>query len=174
MAQNKKNEYPEKIKIMFVCLGNICRSPLAEAVFRSQVSEAGMDNKFYIASSGTGGWHVGEGADKRMRQTALRSGVSLESHEARQLSGRDLQDFDYVFVMDKENLRAVKRLDGRNQAGEKINLFRAYDPDPEDYQVPDPYYGGDGGFDRVFDIVERTSRNLLSQLIKTHALDITG
>ena len=157
---------------MFVCLGNICRSPLAEYVFRDQVSRAGLTGQFDIESSGTGSWHVGELADRRMSKTADVHGIVMKSHRASQFSSTDLSDFDVVLVMDENNLRDVRALDRTGRFRDKVKLFREYDPDPDDYQVPDPYYGGASGFEHVFQIVERTSANLLSNLIKEHDLKV--
>ncbi len=155
---------------MFVCLGNICRSPLAEGVFRQKVREAGLEEAFEIASSGTGNWHVGGQADARMRQTARRYGCMLEEHRARQFAEADLSAYDYVFAMDKQNLHDVLFLDRYDRYGNKVRLFREFDPEPSDYQVPDPYYGGPEGFDEVYRIVSRTAEALLARLIEEHDL----
>lgn|SRR5690554_5606114 len=163
-------EQMSKIRIMFVCLGNICRSPLAEAVFRAHVRQAGLEDAFEIQSSGTGSWHVGGPADARMRRTATRFGVDLESHRAQQFIEDHLGEFDHIFVMDKNNLNDVLYLDRGDRYGNKVRLFREFDPEPEDYQVPDPYYGGDGGFVKVYEIVDRTAKNLLRRLIEEYGL----
>lgn len=156
---------------MFVCLGNICRSPLAEGVFRKIVREHGLEDRFEIRSSGTGDWHVGEAADRRMRDTARRFRIDLESHVGAQLQARDLEQFDYIFVMDKSNLHDVLFLDRQDRFSGKVRLFREFDPEPGDYQVPDPYYGGAEGFQNVYAMVERTARMLLHRLIEEHELD---
>lgn len=155
---------------MFVCLGNICRSPLAEGVFKKLVREHGLEDRIEARSSGTGGWHVGEGADPRMRATALKYGVDIDRHLGAQLRSSDLEEYDHVFVMDKSNLHDTLYLDGRDSFGHKVRLFREFDPEPEDYQVPDPYYGGASGFDRVYEIIDRTARTLLHRLIEEHSL----
>lgn len=160
-----------KVKIMFVCLGNICRSPLAEAVFREHVRRAGLEGVFDIQSSGTGHWHVGNQADHRMRQTAARHGVPLDSHRAQQFADMHLEDFDHIIVMDKSNLHDVLYLDTKDRFGNKVRLFREFDPEPGDYQVPDPYYGGPEGFEDVFSIVDRTAAVLLERLIDEHQLN---
>ena len=157
---------------MFVCLGNICRSPLAAAAFREEVRKAGLQDAFDIESSGTGDWHVGQQADPRMRETASRLGLSLEPHRAQQFLADHIIEFDHVLVMDKGNLHDVLFLDRNETHGNKIRLFREFDPEPGDYQVPDPYYGGTQGFEIVFDIVQRTSRNLLERLIQENELDV--
>ncbi len=163
-------EAPDKIKVLFVCLGNICRSPLAEGVFRKAVSDRGLDPYFEIDSAGTGSWHVGEPPDRRMAATAQKHGVSLDGQRARQFSRRDLEYYDHIFVMDKDNLQDVLFLDHDDRSGYKVRLFREFDPEPGDYQVPDPYYGGAQGFENVYRIVERTSKRLLDALEKEHAL----
>ena len=158
------------IRIQFVCLGNICRSPLAKVVFRDKVEDAGLEDHFDIVSSGTGNWHVGEQADDRMRKTAKRKGLSLEEHRASQFQAEDLAQFDHIFVMDKSNLNDVLHLDEDDEHGGKVRLFREFDPDPGDYQVPDPYHGGREGFENVYDIVERTSDMLLHRLVDEYDL----
>ena len=160
----------ERIRIMFVCLGNICRSPLAECVFQTLVEDAGLEERFEVHSSGTGSWHVGDLADARMRETARRFGHSLDVHRGRQLKPHDLARDDHIFVMDKSNLHDVLFLDPTDEHSNKVRLFREFDPAPDDYQVPDPYYGGEEGFENVYRIVERTARSLLSRLIDAHHL----
>lgn len=160
----------EPIRVMFVCLGNICRSPLAEGVFRTKVAERDLEDRFEIASSGTGNWHVGEGADARMRETARQHGVSLDEHVSSQFSKDDFGRYDHVFVMDKNNLHDVLFLDEDDQHDGKVRLFREFDPEPGDFQVPDPYYGGDQGFENVYAIVDRTTQQILDRLVEAHGL----
>ena len=159
------------IRIQFVCLGNICRSPLAEAVFRDQVQQAGLEDHFDIESSGTGDWHVGDQADRRMQQTAERHGVSLDGHTASQFQEEDLLRYDHIFVMDKSNLNDVLYFDEEEQYGGKVRLFREFDPEPENFQVPDPYYGGKDGFENVYNIVERTAQNILERMVEEYDLN---
>lgn len=151
-------------RVLFVCLGNICRSPLAEGVFRNQVTAAGLASRFHIDSAGTGAWHAGEFPDSRMTATALKMGVDIRDQKARQFVKEDFERFDHIFVMDKSNLSDVLYLDADNAFGAKVRLFREFDPEPGDYQVPDPYFGGEKGFLDVFQIVERTSNIILHQL----------
>lgn len=160
----------DKISVMFVCLGNICRSPLAEGLFRHHVRSRGLEDRFEIQSSGTGSWHVGEMADHRMRSTASRRGVPIDEHVAQQFIERHLDEFDHVFVMDKQNLNDVLFFDREEVHGRKVRLFREFDPSPDTFQVPDPYYGGASGFDEVYDIVDRTSARLLDELVELHGL----
>jgi protein-tyrosine phosphatase len=161
---------PDPIHVQFVCLGNICRSPLAEAVFRDKVEQAGLSSAFHIESSGTGDWHVGGSADDRMRQTARRHGLSLADHTASQFQPEDLERADHIFVMDKSNLSDVLYYDEDDDHNGKVRLFREFDPQPENYQVPDPYYGERDGFETVYAIVDRTADNLLEQLIGEYDL----
>ena len=161
----------DPVRVLFVCLGNICRSPLAEGYFRDLVEKEGLSNRFEIASAGTGPWHVGDPPDARMRSTARRRGLSLDDLRGRQLERRDLHTFDHVFVMDKSNLHDALALDPGGDHGTRVRLFREFDPEPETYQVPDPYTGGQAGFETVFDIVERTSRAILDRFKEIYDLD---
>jgi len=156
------------VSVLFVCMGNICRSPLAEGVFRKAVEDAGASDRFATESAGTGSWHVGEPPDRRMSETAVRHGVSLEGQTARQFQRMDLERYDHIFVMDRNNLQDVLHFDADTRYGHKVRLFREFDPDPGDFQVPDPYYGGDQGFENVFAIVDRTARNILARLMEEH------
>jgi protein-tyrosine phosphatase len=160
------------ISVLFVCLGNICRSPLAEGVFRSIVQGHGQDHIIQIDSAGTGSWHVGEPPDKRMRQTALGHGLSIDNLVGRQFNKKDLERFDFIFAMDKSNLNDILMLDTEGEFGHKVRLFREFDPDPDDYQVPDPYFGGEKGFEEVYQLVERTSRVLFHRLAEDFRLSV--
>ena len=164
----------DKIRVHFVCMGNICRSPLAEGVFCALAERRGVADRFEVHSSGTGDWHVGHGADRRMQQTARQYGVSLDAHRAKQFKADDFAQDDHIFVMDKGNLHDVLALDLRDRYGNKVRLFREFDPSPGDYQVPDPYYGGAQGFDTVYQIVERTAQTILDRLIDEYDLDPDG
>jgi protein-tyrosine phosphatase len=150
------------IKVLFVCLGNICRSPAAESAFQQLVDDAGLSGEFVVDSAGTGGWHVGEEADPRMREAGRRRGMRVRSI-ARQVSSDDFDRFDHILAMDGSNLRVLRRLaPSRHRA--KIRLFRDLDPEDPGGDVPDPYYGASDGFDEVLDIVTRTARALLDEL----------
>ncbi|MEM9664718.1 MAG: low molecular weight protein-tyrosine-phosphatase [Bacteroidota bacterium] len=163
-----------RIKVLFVCLGNICRSPLAEGVFRHQVQQAGLAHAFEIASAGTGAWHVGEPPDARMRQTAQAHGISLAGQRAQQVNPADLDRYDLVLAMDPTNQRDLQALAARPSSGQAVRLFRDFDPQPGDRAVPDPYYGGPEGFETVYRIVDRTCRALLQHLIDQHQLSVPG
>ena len=167
-------EGKKPIRVLFVCLGNICRSPVAEGVFRKLVASRGLDGVVEVDSAGTGAWHVGERPDKRMSAVAADHGVYLDDMSARQLLDRDLDHFTHLFAMDKSNLHDTLYLDTGDRFGHKVRLFREFDPEPGDYQVPDPYYGGPNGFEEVYQIVERTAEVILSRLVDTYDLPAAG
>lgn len=143
---------------------------MAEGIFRHLVKQANLTDAFEIDSAGTGDWHVGQAPDRRMRETARKNGVSLTGQQARQFEAKDLAYYDHIFAMDKNNLHDILYLDRRDQNSHKVRLFREFDPEPGDYQVPDPYYGGPQGFDNVYAIADRTARLLLHRLIEEHKL----
>ena len=159
-----------QISVLFVCLGNICRSPLAEAVFRQVVVDARLGPHFRIDSAGTSGYHDGDPPDARTTTVAGRRGVEVTG-ASRRLTPRDVSEFDYLVVMDEENRRAVDRLVDSTPAHTEVRLFREFDPEADgDMEVPDPYFGGPDGFERVHDLVERSARGLLEHLIERHDL----
>jgi protein-tyrosine phosphatase len=160
----------EKIRIVFVCLGNICRSPLAEGLFRSHVREAGLEARFEIESAGTAGFHIGKPPDPRTRSVSKARGIDLSHQRAQQLSRELVARHDLVLVMDRQNLADARRLASSDEDLAKIALFRDFDPEPEDGQVPDPYYGGEEGFLAVHEIVDRTSLALLGELRRRYRL----
>jgi protein-tyrosine phosphatase len=148
--------------ILFVCLGNICRSPLAEGVFLALADEEGTAHRFRVDSAGTGSWHIGEPPDARAVSVARARGIRLDGR-ARRITEHDLDDFDWIIAMDRSNRSAIRALvPPRSRA--RIHLLREFDPVPGDPDVPDPYYGGPGGFEEVFDIVDRCCRKLLEHL----------
>ncbi len=151
-------------RVCFVCLGNICRSPIAEAVMRHLVEEAGLADQFQLDSAGTGAWHVGEPPDARGRAAGARRGITLTG-TARRFEPGDFARFDHVVAMDRSNRAALMRLAGDGPELRKVMMLRDFEPGAGlDAQVPDPYYGGDEGFDEVFDICERACRGLLEHL----------
>ncbi len=150
------------MRVVFVCLGNICRSPTAEGVFARMVRDAGLADRVTIDSAGTGDWHVGELADPRTRAAARRRGIEL-THRARQFTRADFTQFDLIVVMDANNLRDVKRLDAATPA--EVRMLRSFDPEaPVDAPVPDPYSGGEAGFEEVLDLCERACAGLLAHV----------
>lgn len=149
-------------KILFVCLGNICRSPAAEGVFLHLLREAGLETEFEVDSAGTGGWHAGESADRRMREAAKRRGIHLPS-VARQVRTEDFERFDLILAMDADNRQALVSK-APTEHRHKVRLFREWDELGPGEDVPDPYYGGPEGFELVLDMVTRAGRSLLLEL----------
>lgn len=160
----------KRVRICFVCLGNICRSPTAEATMRHLLESEGLDHALHLDSAGTGSWHVGEPPDRRATKAAKRRGVLLGGR-ARQFRADDFERFDYVVAMDRNNHRHLIELAPTEVEGRKVVLFRDFDLDgPEDADVPDPYYGGDDGFDEVLEICASAARGLLSHIREKHRL----
>jgi protein-tyrosine phosphatase len=160
----------QNISVLFVCLGNICRSPLAEAIFRSVVEEEGLGDRFHIDSAGTSGYHDGDPPDRRTTAVAAQRGVRVAG-ASRQITPGDLDAFDYLIVMDQANREGVERLTRRASDPPPVRLLREFDPEADgDLEVPDPYYGGPGGFENVHDLVERSARGLLDHLRERHDL----
>ena len=150
------------MRILFVCLGNICRSPTAEAVMRGLVAEAGLDGEVEIESAGTGSWHLGDPPDPRAVAAAAERGVQLDG-AARQVDDADFDRFDLVIAMDQSNRDTLLRLAPSTEARERVRLLREFG-DGVEADVPDPYYGGEDGFAEVVEIVERCCRALLADL----------
>ena len=153
----------QRVRVLFVCMGNICRSPMAEGVFRHHVREAGLDGLIAIDSAGTHDYHVGEPPDPRAQRAAGRRGYDLAMLRGRQVSSADFLEFDYLLAMDAVNLRALERL-CPPQHGHKLKLFMEFGANVAPREVPDPYYGGEQGFERVLDMVEEASQGLLAHL----------
>tara|TARA_Y100001968_G_scaffold122048_1_gene111087 strand:- start:160 stop:633 length:474 start_codon:yes stop_codon:yes gene_type:complete len=153
-------------KVLFVCLGNICRSPAAEGVFKQKIKERDLEKCFVVDSAGTGGWHVGKLADPRMRETALSRDIELTSR-SRKIEEEDLYAFDHILVMDNDNLDAVKSLikDHQNHVNSKIKLILSYSKKFQLEEVPDPYYGGQDGFDKVLDLLDDAIEGLIDSII---------
>lgn len=157
--------------LLFVCMGNICRSPCAESVMLHMLDRAGLAERVHIDSAGTGGWHEGEHSDARMRGHAKRRGYALDSL-ARQVRARDFENFDMILVMDQQNLRDIRPFAPNAAAMKKVSLFCDFAKDRTEAHVPDPYYDGEEGFEQVLDIVENGCQHLLkhiqSKLQKSH------
>ncbi len=154
------------MRILFVCMGNICRSPTAEGVMRAQLRQARLDDEIEVDSAGTGGWHAGEPPDERATAAAHRRGILVEG-AARQVRPSDFDDFDLLVAMDRRNLGDLRTLAPDDEAREKVRLLRDFDPataGAPDVDVPDPYYGGERGFEDVLDMVEASCRGLIAEL----------
>jgi protein-tyrosine phosphatase len=151
------------VKVLFVCTGNICRSPTAEGVFRAMVERDGLAALIEAASAGTGSWHVGEAPDPRSQEAALRRGIDLSAIRARQVSADDFHAFQYILAMDGSNLSRLQRMCPRGAKG-KLSMFLDFVPGFERHDVPDPYYSGRQGFELVLNLVEQGAQGLLNHL----------
>jgi protein-tyrosine phosphatase len=151
------------VAVLFVCLGNICRSPTAEGVFRAACEREGLGERIRIDSAGTGAWHVGEAPDRRAQLAARRRGVDLSAQRARQVAPEDFGRFDLIVAMDRANLDALRSACPPRHR-DRLRLFLEYAPELGRQEVPDPYYEGDDGFEVVLDLVEAASRGLLAEL----------
>jgi protein-tyrosine phosphatase len=151
------------MRILFVCLGNICRSPTAEAVLRALAAREAPDLLLEVDSAGTAGYHVGQPPDPRTREAAARRGYDLGALRARVVEPADFERFDLILAMDRENLKVLRRR-APTHAHERLRLFLEFAPEAAPEDVPDPYYGGPNGFEEVLDLVEATTRGLLAHL----------
>lgn len=157
------------VKVLFVCMGNICRSPTAQGVFETLVQREGLAQRIEIDSAGTHAYHIGEPPDKRAQEAAKRRGVDLSVQRARKVQPADFLEFDYVLAMDRSNyedLRAICHPDYE----ERLRLFLEFAPQAGEQDVPDPYYGGSQGFERVLDLIEAASEGLLAEMRARHGL----
>jgi protein-tyrosine phosphatase len=153
----------EKTSVLFVCMGNICRSPTAEGVFRKLVADAGLADRIHADSAGTHAYHIGEQPDRRAQAAAERRGISLEGIRARRVNEMDFEAFDYILAMDEDNLLYLQQ--GITETSRaRLNLLLEYAASDNVREVPDPYYGGAAGFERVLDLVEEASRGLLEAI----------
>ncbi len=152
-------------RILFVCLGNICRSPAAEAVFLHKAKIKGLEKKYIVDSAGTGGWHAGNKADSRMRKAALKRGINIESR-SRQIVLDDLELYDLILTMDNSNLENVQLLckENKNLSNVNVKPLLSFSKTSSLIEVPDPYYGGENGFDDVLDLIEIAIEDLLDYL----------
>jgi len=155
----------EKIRVLFVCMGNICRSPTAEGVFRHLVEEQGLGEKIIIDSAGTHDYHIGDAPDARSQAAAARRGYDLSRLRARQVLREDFRAFDYILAMDEANLGLLQQ-QCPDDCRERLKLFLEFADDGGLREVPDPYYGGAQGFERVLDLVEHAARGLLRDITK--------
>ncbi len=156
----------DKKSVLFVCMGNICRSPTAEGVFRHFAAEAGVAERIEVDSAGTHAYHVNEPPDRRAQAAAERRGIKMSDIRARRVQADDFERFDYIIAMDRDNLALlIDQADAQHH--DKIRLFMEFSSGGRDDEVPDPYYGGAAGFERVLDLVEEASRGLLETLRKS-------
>ncbi len=156
------------VSVVFVCMGNICRSPTAEGVFRHVVAQKQLMDRIEIDSAGTHAYHIGEPPDSRSHTTAKNHGVDLSAQRARKVQNRDFTDFDYVIAMDQSNYENLKQLKDSSEEIDpkaKLHLFMEFASSWETNEVPDPYYGGGNGFENVFDMVQAASEGLLKHII---------
>jgi protein-tyrosine phosphatase len=151
------------VRVLFVCLGNICRSPSAEGVFRNLVESEGMADMIEIDSAGTHAYHIDEPPDLRAQEAARRRGIDISDLRGRQATRQDMVEFDYVLAMDRENLSHLQALSAPEHRA-KIRLFLEYASTFSEREVPDPYFGGAGGFERVLDMIEDAARGLLDDI----------
>jgi protein-tyrosine phosphatase len=158
-----------KVKLLFVCMGNICRSPTAQGVFERLVVTHGLSDLVLVDSAGTHAYHVGEQPDKRAAQAAARRGIDMSGQRARRVSEADFDDFDLVLAMDRDNYEDLREVCPPGHEG-KLRLFLEFAPDIAEEEVPDPYYGGSGGFERVLDLVEAAAAGLLADIRQQYRL----
>lgn len=157
------------IRVLFVCLGNICRSPLAEALFKSKTGNQSDQQKYAVDSAGTSDYHIGELPDERTIACAKRHQISIK-HRGRQVNRRDFRDFNYIVAMDEQNLRDLNEMKVRYGYPEKdIFLMRSFQANPKSLSVPDPYYGGQDGFENVFEILDESIDGFLTQITSTQS-----
>ncbi|MEZ5540758.1 MAG: low molecular weight protein-tyrosine-phosphatase [Pseudomonadota bacterium] len=159
----------ETIKVLFVCMGNICRSPTAQGVFARHVAETSLADRIRIDSAGTHAYHIGEPPDSRASAAAQRRGVDLSDQKARRVDAADFEEFDYVLAMDESNYEDLASLCLPEQRA-KLHLFLDFAPELGVREVPDPYYGGTTGFERVLDLIEAASRGLLAKIREQHGI----
>jgi len=155
------------VRVLFVCLGNICRSPTAEGVFRALVESEGLAANIDIDSAGTHAYHVGEGPDPRTQSAAADRGIDLSQLRGRRATDKDIEEFDYVLAMDRDNYANLVRI-APDQFESRIRLLMDYAPERPEDEVPDPYFGGAGGFDRVLDMIEDAAKGLLADIRRQH------
>ena len=155
----------KKQSVLFVCLGNICRSPAAEAIFLDLINKKGIDDRFIVDSAGTGSWHIGKIADTRMRIAAQKRGIEILSR-ARQINANDFEKFNHIVAMDNSNFENINNLKSRKSSSDfsSINKIQSFRSIFEEKEVPDPYFGGNEGFDHVLDILEDSVSGFLDTI----------
>jgi protein-tyrosine phosphatase len=153
------------VRVLFVCMGNICRSPLAQGVFENMLRREGLEDEVFVDSAGTGSWHVGSPPDERALSAASLRGIDISAQRARQVRPEDCESFDYILTMDEENYRMVSSL---CRGSAMVRPFLDFATGSPEREVPDPYYGGPDGFERVLDLVEEASKGLLEDIRERH------
>ena len=156
-----------EINVLMVCMGNICRSPLAHGHFEALVREEGLVGRIRVDSAGTHAYHIGKSPDPRSQDTARRHGLDLSAQRARQVCAEDFDAFDYIIAMDRDNLAILDRL-ATDSSRARLQLFLEYAPELAEEEVPDPYYGGPDGFEHVYKLVDSASRGLLAAIRREH------
>ncbi len=154
------------IKVLFVCLGNICRSPLAEAIFQQKIKNRGLEQQIFVDSVGTSNYHIGDDPDPRTIHVANQHGLPI-AHKGRQFTKADYNTFDYILAMDQSNRQDLTDLVGND---EKLVLMRDFDEEAPGADVPDPYFGGQDGFEHVYQMLDRSSEALLDHIVRKHGL----
>ncbi len=157
----------KQVKVLFVCMGNICRSPTAQGVFERLVQAQGLADRILIDSAGTHAYHIGSSPDKRSQAAAKNRGLDLSGQRARKVTAADIEEFDYVLAMDRTNLEDLRDLVEASQR-ERVRLFMTFAERWKVDEVPDPYYGGESGFERVLDMVEDAAAGLLDHIRRHH------
>jgi protein-tyrosine phosphatase len=153
------------VRVLFVCMGNICRSPLAQGIFENVLRREGLEDEVFVDSAGTGAWHVGSPPDERAQRSAGLRGLDLSSQRARRITPEDCHNFDYILTMDEDNYLAIASL---CRGSAVVRPFLAFAADSLETEVPDPYYGGPDGFEQVLDLVEEASEGLLEDIRERH------
>jgi len=159
----------EKVSVLFVCMGNICRSPTAQGLFEALLTQRGWRERVKVDSAGTHAYHIGSAPDERAQAAAARRGVDLALQRARQVAACDFDNFDYILAMDRHNLSILQEMVQTVEQKQRLRLFMGFASRWSEAEVPDPYYGGDLGFEQVLDMTEDAAEGLLIHLMQRHA-----